>query len=354
MFNSIRTFVTSKLGAALAIGVLLLIALSFAGGDISNVGNFGGVAGGDRVATVGDERVDTSTLSQATTSALERVKQQDPTMSMKAFIADKGMDNVLDDLIDRLAIATFGRDNGIVASDRLIDSEIAKIPAFKGADGKFSETLFRQAIQQRGITEALLRDDLAQSLIARQIMVPASTGTIMPRKLATRYAALLGETREGEIAILPSVLFRSVTEPSDKEVAAYYAANRNDFIRPERRTIRYATFGAEVFAKAIAPTDAEVAARYKANAAQYAASEKRSVTQLIVPTEAAAKAVMAEVAGGKSLEAAAQAKGLAASTLDALSQFFLRNDPFAARARALHYVKAVSYTHLTLPTSDLV
>jgi len=351
MFNSIRSFVTSRLGAALAIGVLLLIALSFAGGDISNVGNFGGVAGGDRVATVGDERVDTSTLSQATTSALERVKQQDPTMSMKAFIANKGMDNVLDDLIDRLAIATFGRDNGIVASDRLIDSEIAKIPAFNGADGKFSETLFRQAIQQRGITEALLRDDLAQSLIARQIMVPAATGTIMPRKLATRYAALLGETREGEIAILPSVLFRSVTEPSDKEVAAYYAANRNDFIRPERRTIRYATFGAEVFAKAIAPTDAEVAARYKANAAQYAASEKRSVTQLIVPTEAAAKAVMAEVAGGKSLEAAAQAKGLAASTLDALSKADMASEFSPALASA---VFAAGKGQLAVPAkSDL-
>jgi peptidyl-prolyl cis-trans isomerase D len=320
MFNSIRTFVTSRLGAAIAIGVLVLIALSFAGGDISNVGNFGGVAGGDRVATVGDERIDTSTLSQAATSALERVKEQDPTMSMKAFIANKGLDQVLDDLINRLAVAAFGRENGIVASDRLIDSEIAQIAAFKGADGKFSEALFKQAMQQRGITEALLRDDLGQSLIARQIMVPAATGSIMPRKLAARYAALLGETRSGEIAILPSVLFRSATEPTDKEIAAYYAKNRDDFIRPERRIVRYATFGPDVFAKALAPSEAEVAARYKANAAQYAASEKRSVIQLIVPTEAAAKAVAAEVAGGKSLEAAATAKGLVASSLDALSK----------------------------------
>lgn len=320
MFNFIRSFVTSRLGAAIAIGFLGLIALAFASGDVSNVGNFGGVAGGDRVASVGDERIDTSTLSQAMTSSLDRVKQQDPTMSMKAFIANDGMDNVLDDLIDRLAIAGFGRDHGIVASDRLIDSEIAQIPAFKGADGKFSEALFRQAIQQRGITEALLRDDLGQSLIARQIMVPAATGSIMPRKLASRYAALLGETRSGEIAILPSVLFRSATAPTDKEVASYYSRNRNDFIRPERRVIRYATFGVDAFARATTPSDAEVADRYKANAAQYAASEKRGVTQVIVPTEAGAKAVAAEVAAGKSLEAAATAKGLAASSLDALSK----------------------------------
>lgn len=335
MFESIRSFLTSKIGAAIGLGVLILIALSFAGGDITSVGNFGGAAAGDRVATVGKERIDAATLSQATTSALERVKETDPTMSMKAFVANQGMDNVLDSLIDRLAIAAFGRQHGIVASDRLIDSEIAQIPAFKGADGKFSEALFRQAMQQRGITEALLRDDLGQSLIARQIMVPAATGSIMPRKLATRYAALLGETRSGEIAILPSALFRPTAEPTAKEISDYYAKNRNDFIRPERRVIRYATFGSESVAKAVAPTEAEIAARYRANAAQYAASERRSVTQLIVPTEAAAKAVAAEVGAGKSLEAAAQAKGLATSSLDAMTKEQMTSQFSAALANAV-------------------
>jgi peptidyl-prolyl cis-trans isomerase D len=320
MLSFFRTFLTSKIGAGVALAFLVLIALAFAGGDISNVGNLGGGSSGERVATVGKERIEAATLNQAATSALERVKENDPTMSMKAFVANGGLADVLDSLIDRLAIAGFGRENGIVAGDRLIDSEIAQLPVFKGPDGKFNDTLFRQAIQQRGISEQALRDDLAQGLIARQVMIPATVGTVMPRKLATRYAALLSETRTGEIAVLPSIAFRSQTEPDDKEVSAYYAKNRSDFIRPERRTIRFATFGTQSFAAAAAPTDAEIAARYKANAAKYAALERRQVTQLIVPTEAAAKAVVAEVAAGKSLEAAASAKGLAASKLDLLSR----------------------------------
>ncbi|MCB2049381.1 MAG: SurA N-terminal domain-containing protein [Novosphingobium sp.] len=333
--NSFRSFMTSKVGAAIAIGFLILIAFAFASGDVSNVKSFGGVAGGDSVATVGKERIDTSTLSQTATSALDRVKQEDPTMSMKAFIANDGLDGVLNDLINRLAIAGFGREHGIIASDRLIDSEISKIQAFKGADGKFNETLFRQALQQQGISDALLRDDIAQGLIARQIMVPASVGAQMPRKLAVRYAALLGETRIGEIAILPSLLFRSEKEPTDKEIADYYAKNKSDFIRPERRKIRYAVFDVSSLAKAPAPTEAEIAARYKANAAQYAASEKRSILQLIVPTEAAAKAVAAEVASGKSLEASAKAKGLEASKLEPLSKQEMTSQYSAALANAV-------------------
>jgi peptidyl-prolyl cis-trans isomerase D len=336
MLSSVRSFLTSKFGAAIGIGFLVLIAIAFASGDVSNVGNFGGVAGGDRVATVGKERIDTSTLSQAATSALENVQQQNPTMSMKGFIADGGLDQVFDRLIDRLAIAAFGRENGIVASDRLIDSEITGIPAFKGPDGKFSDQLFRQMMQQRGISEQSLRDDLSQGLIARQVMLPAAAGATMPGKMALRYAALLSETRTGEIAVLPSMLFQPQTPASDKEVSDYYARNQKDFIRPERRVIRFASFGVGSLGKAQPPTEAEIAARYKADAAQYAAQERRRVTQVVVPTEAAAKAVAAEVAGGVSLEASASTKGLAASKLAALTREEMTTQFSAALANAVY------------------
>ena len=320
MLHFLRNLMKSKVGAAIAIAFLVLIALAFASGDVASSGGFGGIAGGDRVATVGKERIDLATLNQATKSALERVKQRDPKMSMQAFLAKGGMDDVLDSLIDRLAVADFGRENGIVASDRLIDSEIAQMSVFSGPDGKFSQDLFRQAIRQRGISEETLRDDLAQGLIARQVLMPASAGTTMPRKLVTRYASLLTETRKGEIAVLPTVVFRSDEEPTEPQLAAYYQSHRDDFIRPERRVIRYASFGPDVLGKVPAPTDAEIAFRYNANKNQYAAQEKRSVTQVIVPTQAAAKAVTDEIAKGSSLEAAAKEKGLSASELDPFSK----------------------------------
>jgi peptidyl-prolyl cis-trans isomerase D len=315
MLETFRSFFRSKTGAFISLLVLGLIALAFASADVSNSGGFGGVAGGDRVATVGKERIDTAALNQAATSALENVKQQNPTMSMQAFLAAGGLDKVLDDLISRTAIAAFGRASGIVASDRLVDSEIAKIPAFRGPDGQFSETAFRQAIAQRGLSEKLVRDDLAQGLIARQVLLPAGIGASMPRELGMRYAALLREQRKGAIALLPSAAFAPTAAPSDAVLQKYYTDHRAKFIRPERRVIRYATFGEEAVKAVPPPTEAEIAARYKAQAALYAPLESRRLTQLIVPTEAAAKAVAAEVAAGKSLEAAASTKGLSAAAI---------------------------------------
>ena len=320
MLESVRNFVKSKIGAGLAIGVLILIALAFASGDVASSGGFGGIAGGDRVASVGKERSDTASLSQSATAALERIRQNNPRMSMKAFLAADGLDRVLDDMIGRTAVAAFGKQHGIVASNRLIDSEIAKVPAFKGADGEFSEEAYRQALRQQGISEKLIRDDLEQSLVSKQILLPASFGSVVPKELAKRYSALLRDRRKGTLAVFPAPLFAPEEPPSDKQLAAYYKAHENNFIRPERRVIRYAKFGEDALRNVPEPTDAEIAFRYKQDKAQYEALEKRTLTRLIAPTEAAAQAIIAEVGSGKSLETAAREKGLAATTLNAVSQ----------------------------------
>ena len=344
MLQAFRNMFKSKFGIAIALVFLGLIALAFASADVSNSSSsFGGVAGGDRVATVGTARVDTSTLRQAATSALENMKRENPTASMQAFLAQGGLERVLTELIDRTAIGEFGRKHGIVASARLIDSEIAKIASFRGPDGKFSETLFRQAIQQQGVSEALIRDDLSQGLVARQILVPAAFGAVAPRELAVRYAALLREHRKGEVALLPSTAFLPRTPPTVAELTAYYTKQRADFIRPERRVIRFATFGEETLSLIAPPSENEIAARFSVNKAQYAAVELRRITQLIVPTEDAAKAIIAEIAKGGSLESAAVAKGLTASNLGSVTRDDLArattkgvaDASFAAAAKAI-------------------
>ena len=152
--------------------------------------------------------------------------------------------------------------------------------------GKFSEATFRQALQQRGISEKLVRMDLEQGLVARQILVPAAFGAVVPRELATRYATLLREHRTGAIAILPSAAFAPATPPTEAELSAFYAKSKDRFIRPERRVVRYATFGEESLKTVPAPTEDQIAARYNAAKAQYSASETRKITQMIVPTEA--------------------------------------------------------------------
>lgn len=339
MLQFFRNLFKTKLGLLLTLGFLALIALAFATADVANTGSFGGVAGGDRVAVVGDVKISTSELSRMATQALDRARQQDPTLSMPAFIAQGGLDQALNAIIDRTAIAEYARKQGFRAGDNLINSEIRKIGAFRGPDGNFSADIYKAAIAQQGLTDSMVRDDLRQGLLAQLMLEPATLGTQFPQAAANRYALLFKERRIGTISFLPASDFAPTGEPDQATLERYYQSARNRFIRPERRTLRFAEFGPEAVEGRIAPTPAQIQARYQRDAAQkYSAREQRSFTQLIVPTEAAAQAIRQRVAGGASLEAAAQAAGLRTSALAAVDRAAVTNQ--ASQAVAAAYFSA--------------
>jgi peptidyl-prolyl cis-trans isomerase D len=333
MIQLIRKMIDSKLGVGIALAFLLLIAFAFAAGDMSSIGGAGGGTG-DKVATVGGQKVTASQVGQSATAALENLKRENPKLSMAAFVAGGGIEKVLDQLLSRLGMAEFGKEHGIIASERLIDSEIAKAPGFRGPDGNFSDAAFQQMLRQQGISEKAVRDDLAQGLISRQLMLPASIGAIFSNAATLQYTALLQERRSGSIGLVPSAVFAPNSPPTDAELQVFYGKNTSKFIRPERRIIRYASFGDAALKALPAPTDAEIAASYQAHKADYAALETRKYTQLIAPTEAAAKAIADEAAKGTPLQKVALAKGLSTAAIGPLSKAELASQASSAVADA--------------------
>jgi peptidyl-prolyl cis-trans isomerase D len=141
------------------------------------------------------------------------------------------------------------------------------------------------------------------------------------------------EKRKGEIALIPSAAYAPTGDPTDSQLSAWYAENRNLFIRPERRTLRFAVFGTDTLKVNAVPTPAEIAERYKRDAAKYAASEKRAVTSFVVPTQDAAKALAARISGGASLESVAREAGFTASKSAARDRATMAGEAGAAFAQ---------------------
>ena len=334
MLQFFRNFFKSKLGVAFTLAFLVVIAIAFASSDVANTGTFGGVTGGDRVAVVGSQRIDAGELTASANNGLEQMRQQNPTMTMQVFVAQGGLDRVLDQLLQRTAIAEFARTNGMRAGKRLVDSELRQMPAFRGADGTFDENAFRGALSQRGLTEAMVRQDIESGLLARQLLTPIAFSPVMPQSFARHYASLLRERREGAIALLPSAAFLPAGAPTDAQLQAFYREASSRFVRPERRVIRFASFGEDAIGELPAPTAAQIQQRYQRDRADFAAVERRRFTQLVVPTQAAAQAIVAEVSGGKALDAAAREKGLATAAIGPATQAELTSSTSAAVAQA--------------------
>lgn len=312
------SFFRRALSSWVILGLLGLLMLAFivTGVGTPNGLGMGAMGGsGDTIAKIGGDTLKSSEIARRAQSELRAARAQakdGQTLDMARFISEGGYDQTVAQTIAAHAMEMWARREGMTASDKLIDGEIASIQAFQGPTGKFDRQAFDAVLQREHIGERELRADISGDLIRRQLLVPVSGATKVPSSLIAPYAGLLLEARRGAIGIVPSVSMPAGTPPADGEINAYYARNLARYTIPERRVIRYATFGRDQLkAPAAKPSDAEVAAFYKANAATYATKDTRSFSQVIVDSQSKAQAFAADVRGGTSFAAAARKLGFA-------------------------------------------
>ncbi|SOB87038.1 peptidyl-prolyl cis-trans isomerase D [Sphingomonas guangdongensis] len=335
MLQFFRRLTKSKVGIVITFGVLIIIALAFAAGDITNIrGQSGGTLGGGEVAEVGDTKVTEVELRQRAQTAFNGYRQQQPTLDIATFVAGGGLTAVIDRTINGLALYHFAQDVGLAASKRAVDGEIASIPAFQGFDGKFSQTAYDQILQQQRLTDRQLREDISRDMLARQLIAPTAGARQVPAQLALPYASLLLERRRGVVGYIPVAALGAGTPPTDGELQTFYTRQRARYTVPERRTIRYAVVRAADVAATAKPTAAEIAAAYRSQAARFAASEKRTLTQVVVAQQAQANQIAARAKGGTALAAAARAIGLEANTATAVDKAAFTTQSSAAVANA--------------------
>lgn len=305
------SFFRRALGSWVVLGLLGLLMLAFivtGVGTPSSMGALGGV-GGNEAMKIGSRAIEISDLNERLKIELGQRRQQQPELTMGQLVQEGTLDKLLAELTDLTAIRAFGEMFGMVVSDRLADGEIASIPAFQGATGKFDDVRYRQLLGQRGLTETQFRNDIEQGIAVRHMLVPVAASSGAPRDLVSPYASLLVERRTGNVVEIRNSAFANGPAPTDADLNAYYAANRARYIEPERRAIRYALLDKAMIAKQAAPTETEIAAQYKKDAARYAARETRDLTQIIVQTEAAAKSAAQKARAGSMADAAKSAGG---------------------------------------------
>lgn len=309
MTSAFRRMSKSWFGGALMVLILLMVVAGFAMQDIGSVisGNVGISSGA--LAKVGDEELTERDLSSAMRRALNQAREQNPEASYST-IANQ-FDPILNSLIDERALLAFAEDHGFVLSKRLIDAEIADLPQTRGLDGKFSEQAYQLFLQQQQMTDADLRRLLQAALTQRLVLAPAAVEAKVPVGVARSYAAMLLETREGQLGLVPTEAFRAGLNPSDGDLQSFYGQNRRRYMVGEQRVLRIARIGPEAVASVV-PSEAEIAAYYKANQASYGGVETRVLSQAVVQDKRQADGIVARARSGASFAAAAAPAGLSA------------------------------------------
>jgi peptidyl-prolyl cis-trans isomerase D len=319
MLSFFRRVSNSKIGTGIMVAILVAILGGFALADLSNFGSgqIGFTMSSSTLARVGDQQISERDLSEAMQRRLQEARQQRPEADYASIMGD--FNAVLDALINERTLIAFGDKYGFPLSKRLVDAEIAQIPQTKGLNGKFSEQAYQAFLAQQRLSDAQVREILTGGLLQRLLLTPVATNARVPVGMATPYASMLLETREGEAALIPVEAFKAGLQPTDAQVQQYSAANRTRYMIPEQRMIRLARIGPSQVAN-IAASDQEIAAYYNANKAVYAPSDTRSLSQAVVPDQATANAIAQRAKGGATLAAAAAPAGANAAVTELKDQ----------------------------------
>jgi peptidyl-prolyl cis-trans isomerase D len=315
MLTFFRRGVMSKV--MLGVLFLSLVAIVITGFGTGGMGGLEGLSGlgSSTVAKAGGEAITSEELRDNVQRQLERIRQQQPELDIGQFVRRGGVDEVLEQMISAAATMDFANSVGIVASKKMVDAQIAAIPGFQNAAGKFDQNIFLGALQRERITEDQLRKEIATRLIERQVALPAGGSASVPQALATQYASLLLEARSGILGAVPSAAMGGGNEPTDQEVADFYRKNVGRYTIPERRIIRYALFGTDTLGAAAKASDAEIEAAYNRDQANYGPRETRILSQVVLTSDAAAKAFQQKLAAGTPFPQAAQQAGFGAADI---------------------------------------
>ena len=308
MSSFFRRVSNSKVGTWIMAVILIAILAGFALADLSNfgTGNISFGMGSSTLAEVGGQKVTEPEMSAAMQRRLQQVRQQKPEADYSSIMGD--FDALLDDMLSNKTLMAFAEKFHFPLSKRLVDAEIAQIPQTKGFDGKFSEAAYQQFLAQQRLTDKEVRQVLAGGLLERYLLTPVAANARASVGMATPYASMMLETREGEAVAIPVATFRAAFKPTDADLQQYYSANRSRYMVPQQRVIRIARIGPEQVA-GVTASDQEVAAYYNAHKADYAAKETRNISQAVVQDQAAANEIAARAKGGATIAAAAAPAG---------------------------------------------
>jgi peptidyl-prolyl cis-trans isomerase D len=312
MLAATRRFAKSP-AAAVLIGVLVV---AFAAWGLNDVFRAGGAS--DFVVKTGSRTISSADFRREYDNYKKRLETEAGQRLTPEIVDANGLDRgLLNGLATRESFAELLHKVGIRASDKLIATEVGKIPAFLNpVSGQFDKTSYEKALGAQGMTppmfEQILRDELGTQHFATSMV----NGLDAPRAYGALGAVYGLETRDVTLIQVTPQSITQPTAPTDAQLTAFMKENAARLTRPEMRVLTIVRFSPA--AVPAGPVDeAEVKKLYDFRKDTFSTPETRTVIQIPTKDAASAQKAAAQLASGAAPAAVAKSLGVDAITYEA-------------------------------------
>ena len=214
---------------------------------------------------------------------------------------------VLERIIDNVALSTVTLDQGIRVGDEQVKDAIRKEKAFF-KDGKFNNDLFVASVKNMGSSPDHFAEQIRASLVQDTLANPIilSQAQAFPYEVE-ELAKLLTQERVVDTYTADTKAIAKDITVSDDEAKAYYDKNHDTFMRPSQVQFSYILLSAKDLEKNVEVTDEALDEYYNLNSTDFAIPEKRVCSQILVKAttenfEQKAKEALAKLQSGASFE----------------------------------------------------
>ncbi|MFS4438993.1 SurA N-terminal domain-containing protein [Paracoccaceae bacterium GXU_MW_L88] len=293
--------------------IMALLAVSLVGfGVVGSVGSTG-----TTVASVGDSDVTMNDYDRNLRNQLQRIAQQTGTAVSRDQMQAQGIDRaVLFNLVSSAALGEEGADQRLGVSDETLRAAIEATEAFQGANDQFDPATYRTLLNRSGYSPSDYEDNLRADELSRMIQTAIQGGDLAAPEAAAQLLAYANEQRSAEWAMVTEDMLDAPVTVDDADAEAYYEANLEAFVAPERRRVAHVALTPETYAETAEIGDEDVRAAYE-RAADYNTPEQRIVERLVFSDQAAADAAKAAVdSGEKSFDQLLEEAGLTPEQAD--------------------------------------
>jgi peptidyl-prolyl cis-trans isomerase D len=330
MLSAIRAFAKSWVAAVL-IGLLIV---SFAVFGIRDV--FHGSVSND-VVTAGHRSVSAADFKREFDSQKSRIEQQmGQPVPLETAIAN-GLDRrVLDYVATREAFAALLQKAGVKPSDKLIVSEIQKIPAFfDQVSGRFDKESYQRRLADNGMTtdvfEQMMRDEIAEQHLGTAIV----QGVRIPRAYAALAAIYGSESREVAFFTVDPATVPQPALPTDAQLIAFMKENAAQLTQPEFRVLTVVRFSPALVAGNLPVDAAELKKRYDFRKDTLSTPETRTIVLIPAKDAATSQQIVGRLGKGENPITVAKAVGVDAVTYENKPQSAVQDRKAAAAAFAM-------------------
>ncbi|MEN8919980.1 MAG: peptidylprolyl isomerase, partial [Octadecabacter sp.] len=228
-----------------------------------------------------------------------------PARALQVVVAERSLDS---------EAATLGLSVG----DDVVGAQVLATPSFRGIDGAFDRTVYRETLARNNTNvreyETDLRDGAARALLQGAVF----TGVTDPVAFGEVVAKFTREGRTFTWAPLTAADVEIVLpDPTDANLQTHYDANPDLYTSLETRVLRYVWLTPDMIQDDMPVDEDELRAEYDARIDEFVQAERRLIERLVFSDDEAAQTALDAInVGETTFPDLVEERGLSLSDVD--------------------------------------